>query len=177
MPADPALHLYSLFRIALICAAAALVCWWLVRARHVLLEMLRSSWIAVRDFFRRLLDLMPARKPMKQAGPELPQRPRRPLAEFKNPFFAEKGSLRPPEEIILYTYDALQAWTREQGMEPRPEQTAREFCEETGERLPELVSPLRQLAFLYAHAAYGEHLPRECDLEPLKEIWRRLTWK
>jgi hypothetical protein len=175
VPKDPALHLYSLFRIALICAAVVLVCWWLFRARHVLLEMLRAGWAAVSDFFRRLLDLMPARKPVTSAGPEVLRRPQRPLAEFKNPFFAEKGSLRPSEEIILYTYDALQAWAREQGVEPRPEQTAREFCEETGGRLPELVSPLRQLAFLYGHAAYGEHLPREYDLEPLKEIWRRLT--
>jgi hypothetical protein len=170
-PADPALHLYALFRIALICAAAALVCWWLVRSRGVLLEMLRAGWVAVRDFFRRLLDLMPARKPVRPVGLDAPRRPQRPLAEFKNPFFAEKGSSRPPEEIILYTYDALQAWTREQGVEPRPEQTAREFCEESGERLPELVSSLRQLSFLYAHAAYGERLPAECNLEPLKEIW------
>jgi hypothetical protein len=109
------------------------------------------------------------------AGPEAPRRPRRPLSEFKNPFFAGKESARPPAEIILYTYDALQAWTREQGMEPHPEQTAREFCERAGESLPELAAPLRHLSFLYAHAAYGEHLPAECNLEPLKEIWRRLT--
>jgi hypothetical protein len=40
-----------------------------------------------------------------------------------------------------------------------------------------LDAPLRHLSFLYAHAAYGRHLPAPCDLEPLKEIWRRLTWK
>ncbi|HEY3856034.1 MAG TPA: DUF4129 domain-containing protein [Verrucomicrobiae bacterium] len=177
VPQNPTGGLEHLLRTGLICAALALVSWWIFRARHVLWEMVCAGWVAVRDFFRRLLDLMPARKAVRPAELEAPRRPVRPLAEFKNPFFAEKGSARPPEEIILYTYEALQAWTREQGTEPRPEQTAREFCEETGGRLPELISPLRQLAFLYAHAAYGEHLPREYDLEPLKEIWRRLTWK
>jgi hypothetical protein len=83
----------------------------------------------------------------------------------------------PPAEIILYTYDALQAWTRENGIEPHPEQTAREFCERTSEQLPDLSAPLRHLSYLYAHVAYGERLPGDCNLEPLAEIWRRLTWR
>ena len=151
-PQNPAPGLYQMLRTVPICAAVALVCWWVFRARHVLWEMVCAGWVAVRDFFRRLLDLMPARKPVSSAGPELPRRPMRPLADFKNPFFAEKGSLRPPEEIILYTYDALQAWTREQGVEPRPEQTAREFCEDTGGRLPELVSPVKRNWRFYVRA-------------------------
>ncbi len=176
VPVDSAGHIYALLRVALLVGAALIAGWWLVRCRHLFLEMLRSCIAAVRDFFRQLLDLMPARKPSKTEPSSVPARRQRPLAEFKNPFFAEKESARPPAEIILYTYDALQAWTNEQGMEPRPEQTAREFCERAGERLPELAAPLRHLSFLYAHAAYGEHLPAECNLEPLKEIWRRLTW-
>jgi hypothetical protein len=175
LPADPAGRVYALLRMALFAGAGLIACWWLARCRHLLLEMLRSCMAAVRDFFRRLLDLVPARKPSRPAGPEAPRKQRRPLAEFKNPFFTDKERAHPPAEIILYTYDALQAWTREQGMEPRPEQTAREFCERAGERLPELSAPLRHLSFLYAHAAYGERLPAECDLEPLKEIWRRMA--
>ena len=176
LPVDSVGRAYGLLRNALLVGAALIACWWLVRCRHLLLEMLRYCVAAIRDFFRQLLDLVPARKPSRPASAEAPRLQRRPLAEFKNPFFTDKERARPPAEIILYTYDALQAWTREQGMEPRPEQTAREFCERAVERLPELAAPLRQLSFLYAHAAYGEHLPAECNLEPLKEIWRRLTW-
>jgi hypothetical protein len=175
LQADPAVRVYKLLRIALLAGAALMVFWWLMRCRHLLMEMVRSCIAAVRDFFRRLLDLVPARKPSRPAGPEAPRRQQRPLAEFKNPFFADQEHARPPAEIILYTYDAIQAWTKEHGMEARPEQTAREFCERAGDRLPELAAPLRHLSFLYAHAAYGEHLPAECDLEPLKEIWRRLA--
>jgi hypothetical protein len=175
MSADPGLHIYALLRMALIIGAGLFACWWLVRARHLLLEMLRACFAAIRDFFRRLLDLVPAKKPVRTAGPEAPRLRKRPLTEFKNPFFADKDHARPPLEIILYTYDALQAWTQEQGMEPRPEQTPREFCRQAVEKLPELATPLRHLSFLYGYAAYGEHLPAECNLEPLKEIWRRLT--
>jgi hypothetical protein len=174
--ADSADRIYSWLRVTLLAVTALITCWWLVRCRHLFLEMLRACVSAIRDFFRQLLDLVPARKPSRPSPAPAPSRQRRPLAEFKNPFFTDKERTRPPAEIILYTYDAVQAWTMEQGMEPRPEQTPREFCERAGERLPELATPLRQLSFLYAHAAYGEHLPAECNLEPLKEIWRRLTW-
>jgi hypothetical protein len=175
VPADSVGRVYRLLRMALLAGAAIIACWWLARCRHLLLEMLSSCVAAIRVFFRQLLDLIPARKPSRPSIADAPRRPARPLADFKNPFFTDKARARPPAEIILYTYDALQAWTHEQGMEPRPEQTPREFCERAGERLPELMSPLRHLSFLYAHAAYGEHLPAECNLEPLKEIWRRLT--
>jgi hypothetical protein len=70
----------------------------------------------------------------------------------------------------------VQAWAREQGMELHPEQTAREFCQEMAAHSPEMAASCRQLSFLYAHAAYGLHLPVPCDLEPLKELWRQLTW-
>ncbi len=174
-PPNPADHAYALLKTGLIFGAVLFALWWLMRARHLLLEMLRSVVAAIRDFFRQLLDLVPARKPAKSAGPGAPQRQGRPLSEFKNPFFADKERAGSPEEIILYTFDALQAWTRENGMDRAPEQTAREFCERAGSQLPELADPLRHLSFLYAHAAYGEHLPAHCDLGPLKEIWRRLT--
>jgi hypothetical protein len=177
MPTGAAGHVYGLLRIVFVFGAAALALWWLVRCRLLLLEILMSGFAAVRDFFRRLLDLVPARKPSRPNPPDAPQRPQRSLSEFKNPFLTDKTHSRPPLEIILYTYDALQAWTTEQGMQPRPDQTAREFCEGAATTLPELSAQLRHLSFLYAHAAYGERLPINCNLEPLAEIWRRLTWK
>jgi hypothetical protein len=177
LPMDAAGRIYGLMRMGLIVGAVLIVGWWLVRCRFLLLEMLRSCVAAIRDFFRQLLDLVPARKPAKPQIPEEAARQRRPLAEFKNPFFVDKKHSMPPAEIILYTYDALQAWTRENGIEPHPEQTAREFCERTSEQLPDLSAPLRHLSYLYAHVAYGERLPGDCNLEPLAEIWRRLTWR
>jgi len=176
VPPGQAGSVYNFLRTALLVIAAVVMGWWLFRCRHLLLEMARSLTAAIRDFFRKLLDMMPARRPARRDEPA-PPRPRlRPLSEYQNPFYAGKEHGRPPAEIILYTYDAVQAWAREQGMEPHPEQTAREFCREMAARAPELAAPYRQLAFLYAHAAYGTRLPADFDLEPLKELWRQLTW-
>jgi hypothetical protein len=59
-------------------------------------------------------------------------------------------------------------------MAARPEETAREFCGRLGEQRPELDSQLEPLARLYGYAAYGTKLPSDCDLEPIRDLWRRL---
>jgi Domain of unknown function (DUF4129) len=176
IPTGQAGSIYQFLRVALMVIAALVAGWWLFRCRHLLLEIARSLVMAITDFFRKLLDLMPAKGPAKSSLPGLSRPPPRPLAEYKNPFYAGQEHIRAPAEIILYTYDAVQAWAREQGMELHPEQTAREFCQEMATRSPEMAAQYRQLSFLYAHAAYGLHLPEPCDLEPLKELWRQLTW-
>jgi hypothetical protein len=176
MPGGQVGSIYQFLRTSLLVVAAIVVCWWLFRFRYLLLEIASSLVAAIVDFFRKLLDLMPARKPVRPREPA-PLRPKvRPLAEYANPFYAGREHTRPPVEIIIYTYEFVQAWAREQGLEVHPEQTAREFCQEMAARSPELAGAYRHLAFLYAHAAYGLRLPAHCDLEPLKELWRQLTW-
>jgi hypothetical protein len=176
MPGGQVGSIYQFLRTTLLVVAAIVAGWWLFRCRYLLLEIARSLVAAIVDFFRKLLDLVPARKPL-QPGEPAPLRPKpRPLAEYTNPFYAGREHMRPPADIILYTYDFVRAWAREQGLEPHPEQTAREFCQEMAARSPELAGAYRHLSFLYAHAAYGLRLPARCDLEPLKELWRQLTW-
>jgi len=176
IPAGPAGSIYQFLRLSLMVCAALFAGWWLFRCRYLLWEIARSLRAAIVDFFRNLLDLMPARRPAKIKPPGPPRPQLRPLAEYKNPFYADAGHSRPPSEIILYTYDAVQAWAREQGIDLHPEQTAREFCRDMAARAPELAAEYRQLSNLHAHAAYGRSLPAHCDLEPLKELWRQLTW-
>lgn len=100
---------------------------------------------------------------------------RRRFAAFRNPFLAGKNTSRTPEQLVLYSFEALQVWAEEQGIEPRPEQTAREFCSEVGSRFPEIIPELNQLSFLYCHAAYGQSVPAGYDLEPVKKLWRFLS--
>ncbi len=170
-------NIYQFLRSSLFIIAALLAGWWLFRRRYLLLEIARSLVAAIVDFFRKLLDLVPARKPAKPREPP-PLRPKlRPLADYANPFFAGQEHIRPPAEIIIYTYEFLQAWAKEQGIESHPEQTAREFCQEMAAHSPGLAASFRQLSFLYGHAAYGLRLPAHFDLEPLKGLWRELTWE
>lgn len=171
MPAAASFHW---LRLLLALAALSIVGWWLYRCRHLLVELARAAWRAIVEFLRRWLDFLPTRKPVRLAAPEEVRR-RRSLADYRNPFFATGEHAWPPSEIIVYTFDAVQAWAGEQGIETRGGQTPREFCQEMSSRVPELAGAFQQLAQLYGHAAYGERLPAQSNLEPLKEIWRRVT--
>ena len=177
IPAGQAGSIYQFLRTALIIIAALVGGWWLFRCRYLLLEMARTIVSTIVDFLRKLLDLTPAWRPAKRREPEAPRPKIRPLSEYKNPFMAAQDHMMPPEEIIFYSYNFVQAWARERGIEMHPEQTAREFCEEMAARSPELAREYRHLSFLYAYAAYSRKLPAQCDMEPLKELWRQLTWE
>lgn len=162
---------YRLLRTVLFVSVAILAGWWLVRCRHLFLEMWRAIVAAIRKF---LLYDMP--RPVRSTLPMPEARKRRPLNEFSNPFFTDQAHSRPVAEVILYTFEALQAWADEHGMVLHPEQTAREFCQEMAVEVPEWATEVRHLSYLHAHAAYGRSLPADCNLEPLKELWRQMTY-
>ena len=93
---------------------------------------------------------------------------------YHNPFLTGGEDSWTHEKLVLYSFEALQAWAEERGIQPRPEQTAREFCEEVGSRFPEINSELYGLSFLYGHAAYGISAPAKYDLDPVKSLWQFL---
>jgi hypothetical protein len=167
--------IYQFLRTSLQIVAALVAVWWLFRCRFLLLEIGRSLIAGIVAFFQQALLLMP-RRPARPRQPEAPRPKQRRLADYKNPFFAAREYSLPPADIVLYTYEFVRDWAREQGIELHPEQTAREFCREMAERSPALAGPYRRLSFLYAYAAYSQSMPARCDLDPLKEIWRQLSW-
>jgi hypothetical protein len=164
---------YIFLRTALLIATVLVIGGWIVRRRLMLLEMARSIIAAFVQFFRNLFDLTPIREPGKKTEPAPSRAKFSSFAEYKNPFFVGKDRAWPPEQIVLYSYEALRAWAKEQGIAAHPEETAREYCGRLGEQRPELDSQLEQLARLYAYAAYGTKLPPNCDLDPIRDLWRR----
>ncbi len=174
-PSLPSGNIYIILRTLLQIIALVVIGGWIIRRRHLLLEMLRSIIAALAQFFRKLFDLTPSRKPAKKIEPGPAPAKFSTFAEYKNPFFAGKDYAWPPEQIIIYSYEAVQVWARELGIAARPEETAREYCVRLSEERPELDTQLNQLAYLYAHAAYGTKLPPNSDLEPIRELWRQMT--
>jgi hypothetical protein len=169
-PADSA-GVYHLFRILFLLALALAAGWWLYRKREVLLQMARAFWAAAAKFFRDLFGLVASQKRPGQLATI--QEEKRPLFEsYHNPFLTGREGSWTHEKLVLYSFEALQAWAEKQGINPRPEQTAREFCEELGSRYPEMNSELYGLSFLYGHAAYGMSAPAKYDLEPVKSLWQ-----
>lgn len=174
-PRDSAHNWYVLFRGLLLLAAALALGVWLVRRRHLLVQIIRSFMAALLDFFQNLFKLRTALKRSSSPAAKT-SRPKRPtFAAYENPFVTGGDPSWPPEQLILYTFEAVQVWAEEQGLKVCPEQTAREFCVELSGQFPEAAPQLEHLSFLYGHAAYATGLPANTDLEPLRQLWLYLT--
>jgi hypothetical protein len=170
----PPSDVQNLLRVLVVSALAFLFTWWLVRNRQLIIQAISAFIAAV----RALLGLS------KTPGTKVPSAksvlapvfaPPRPFANYKNPFATEAGRSWTPEQVIIYTYEAVQAWASELGIEFPPQQTAREFCADLAAKHPEIAWQLRQLTNYYAHAAYGTHLPADYDAAPVRQIWSHIA--
>lgn len=163
-------RLYPMFRIVFLVAVAVVVGLWSYRKRDLLLQMAQAFWAAMAKFLADLSGVFAFQKSTSQ--PVKIQKPKSSSFEsYHNPFLTGGEESWTHENLVLYSFEALQAWAGEKGIEPRPEQTAREFCEEVGNRFPEINSELYGLSYLYGHAAYGTPARAKYDLEPVKSLW------
>ncbi|MGO8838716.1 MAG: DUF4129 domain-containing protein [Limisphaerales bacterium] len=165
---------YRWFRALFLLAGAILTIWWVVRQRDLILQIARSFLAALAQFFR---DLFQLGSRVKRTAVKRDERTpgQHPFAAYRSPFLTGKDKSWTAEELILYSYEALQAWAVEQGIQSQPQQTAREFCLGLGETFPDAAAELNRLSFLYGHAAYGNAVPPGCDLEPVRKLWRYLS--
>ena len=164
---------YRGFKILFLLALAALAGWWLFRRRELIFQIARSFAAALAGFFKDLFGFLSPR-PESAAPAKIKPPDSRRFASYRNPFLAGKDASWTHEQLVFYSFEALQVWAEEQGVNPRPEQTAREFCVELGGRFPEIISELNQMSFLYSHAAYGTSMQTGSDWEPIKRLWRFL---
>jgi hypothetical protein len=164
-------QLYPVFKIVFLLVVAVVVVWWLYRNRELLLQMARAFWAAIAKFFADLSGLITFRKREDQPA-KIPKAKPLSFQSYHNPFLTGGEDSWTHEKLVLYSFEALQAWAEERGIQSRPEQTAREFCEEVGSCFPEINSELYGLSFLYGHAAYGISAPAKYDLDPVKSLWQ-----
>jgi hypothetical protein len=76
---------------------------------------------------------------------------------------------------VRYTFDALEAWSREQGISRPPDQTPLEFAQELSRRRPALAKDVTQTAQLYAGVAYARTSPSRDSVEVLERVWRKMS--
>jgi hypothetical protein len=101
--------------------------------------------------------------------------PPRPFASFRDPFRSGKAQRMSPEELVRYSFEALQAWAVERGLPRQRGETPAEFSARLAEEFPPLEADLRVLAASYAGLAYARRAaPPECR-EPLQRLWRLLV--
>ncbi|HUE13778.1 MAG TPA: DUF4129 domain-containing protein [Planctomycetaceae bacterium] len=96
------------------------------------------------------------------------------FSAYENPFFSGVAQRMSPAQLVRYTFEALEAWAREQVVARSPEQTPLEFARELGKRVPALAKDVTATADLYVRVAYARKNPSREAVEVLERLWRRM---
>lgn len=104
------------------------------------------------------------------------ERPRRrPFSDFSDPFADGTAAGRSAEELVEYTFAALEAWAADRNHPRRPDETALEFASRLSNTFPSLEGEPHRLAILVVRLAYANGtLPKDAR-DTLEHVWDRLT--
>ena len=99
------------------------------------------------------------------------QRPLPRFADYKDPFATGVAGRYRPEELVRYTFEALEAWARDAGHSRLPDQTPHEFARSLGAEATSLAADAGYLAELYCQVAYAHAAPTAASVGRLAQLW------
>ena len=82
--------------------------------------------------------------------------PPRPFASFVNPFDAGLDHQFSPNDLVLYSFEALEAWAYEHNLARSPHETPMEFVQRIGEARADLDRDATRLVGFFVTIVYGQ---------------------
>jgi hypothetical protein len=129
---------------------------------------------AIRDLLARLRGGQPRSvQPASAAVSETPPPPR-PFSAFPDPFTTGEANRWPPNQLVVYTFRALEAWGREHDCPRMEDQTPHEFAGRLGGTTDEIGREATRLADLYCAAAYSNRALAPASVQRLENLWKTL---
>lgn len=137
----------------------------------------------VREFFRQLAAmwaellawLSGKRRPAEGETADAAAGPtHRPFSAYPDPFLTGHADEWPIEQLVRYSFEALEAWAQENGCPRTPEQTPHEFAEQIAAQVPSLAREARRLAGLYSRVAYARGRLPAANVELLRTFWHNI---
>jgi hypothetical protein len=152
--------------------AAAAFIGFLVYHKQVM-AFVRQLWAELLSMFNNLFGSRKTRASDVQEA-EVDEPPR-PFSAYRNPFYAGKAGRISPDQLVRYTFDALEAWSFERAAARRREETPLEFAESLSQRFPAIASDARQLARVYSQMIYARTAPSRDSLPVLQRLWEEMS--
>ena len=146
------------------------------RYRQAVLPALLNFFSALREFWEQLF----GRRKSEQTAAVAPAAaaatgpPPRPFADFQDPFATGATRGYSPRQLVAYSFQALEAWSRERGWARGAEQTPHEFAQQLGAREARVAVDVRSLADLYCQAAYSPQTLTPESVAGLRRLWQIL---
>ncbi len=98
----------------------------------------------------------------------------KPFSSYTDPFARGGVERYSTEQLVRYTFEALEAWARERSCPRDDEQTPLEFARELAFDHPSLGVEAQQLADLYSRVAYGHERVTVDRCSTLQQLWRHM---
>ena len=159
-----------LFYIAILLIAL----YWLIRSWKTVTAAWAQFLKEMAELWRRLFGGKPTPEEEAAAAVEESKPAPRPFADFADPFATGMASRYSPDELVKYTFEAVEAWARENGLPRGPEQTPHEFARRLSAAAQSLEGNSRRLADLYCYVAYAPGRLRSEGTKPLAQLWQEL---
>jgi hypothetical protein len=162
-----------LLRWAFYAAFLLAVAYFVWRYRAEVLAALQDFLSSMRDFWdglwgRRKAHALAADEPQQIRVPPAP------FSTFADPFASGVAGRYSINELIRYSFEAFEAWSREHGCPRQPDQTPHELARDVGQLNAYIAADARRLAELYARAAYAEGEVPDTALGQLQQLWQAM---
>jgi len=144
-----------------------------IKYQQLLLLALRNCWQALGRFWTNLFGRSaPA---VSRPNALLARAPNRPFATFSNPFSSGRAGQMSIQELVVYTFNALEAWAAGYKYGRQPEQTPFEFAARLADQVPDLAVELQQVTRLYVQVAYADANSLPPCQTVLEILWSKMT--
>jgi hypothetical protein len=113
-------------------------------------------------------------KSAAQEAPAAPAPPPRPFASFVNPFDSGLAQNFSPDDLVIYSFEALEAWASEHKLARALHETPSEFVRRLGQARAELRQDTTRLAGYFVPIVYGQRGFKSEILPALRQFWRTM---
>lgn len=101
--------------------------------------------------------------------------PLAPFASYADPFASGMASQSSPGELVRYSFEAFEAWSREHGCPRAADQTPHELVRDVARLNARIAADARNLAELYSKAAFSRGSLPDTASEQLRQLWGQMT--
>ncbi len=165
--------LAGLVKLIVYALLALLVLWLAWRSRQQIAKAIADIIQQIRDFLSALFGGKSKALDGKGEGEaeRIAAAPPRPFASFSDPFASGQHRTLPPNEMVRYTYEAFEAWSREQGTPRKPDMTPAELVQQAVPRESPMRAEATRLVRLYNEAAYAPQAVAPGAVKKLAHLW------
>jgi hypothetical protein len=130
---------------------------------------------ALQAWWQGLTALWPKTHAEDEGATQQVRAPPQPFSSYANPFLSGRAESMSPAELIRYSFEALEAWARDHGLERHDPETPSEFVSRLGDEIPRVEESAQRLTGLYVNLAYSQRTTLPASFrESVRVLWQAL---